>query len=135
MRTAVVALIIKDGLILSISRRNNKTKFGLIGGKVDVGETLEQALVRETREEAGIELISYQEIYVREEAPEVEGGEAFYTYCYYALAWSGDPQDSEEGVVKWMTAKELTSESGAFAEYNAKTLSFFKEMFPLIKLQ
>lgn len=33
MKTAAAILIIKDGLILAISRRRDHTKFELIGGK------------------------------------------------------------------------------------------------------
>jgi 8-oxo-dGTP pyrophosphatase MutT (NUDIX family) len=56
MKEAVVALIIKDGLILAISRRHNRSKFGLIGGKVDSDESREQALIREVKEETGLEI-------------------------------------------------------------------------------
>jgi len=49
-------LIIKDGLILGISRKNDPTKFSLIGGKCEVGELPVEAVLRETLEETGIEV-------------------------------------------------------------------------------
>ena len=135
MRQAVVALIIKDGRILAISRRHDKTKFGLIGGKVDPEETLEQALVREVKEEAHVTINSLVLIFTRVEPKVTPDGEDFNTYCYYALVWEGEPQNSEEGEVKWLTQAELTSpEIGAFADYNRRTLDAFKVLFPNIPL-
>jgi 8-oxo-dGTP pyrophosphatase MutT (NUDIX family) len=42
--------------VVAVSRRNDPTRWGLPGGKVDPGETLEQAIRRETKEELGIDL-------------------------------------------------------------------------------
>jgi 8-oxo-dGTP pyrophosphatase MutT (NUDIX family) len=136
MKQAGVMLIVKDGLILGISRRDDKTKFGLPGGKVDDGEMPWQAAIRETLEETDITVSSCVEIFCREEPPGPgPNGEAFYAYCYYALAWTGEPKDSEEGVVKWLTAADLTGEAGAFAVYNRKTLDTFKLKYPHIQLK
>jgi ADP-ribose pyrophosphatase YjhB (NUDIX family) len=57
MRSAARAIVIKDDALL-VTHRN---KFGmeydiLIGGGVDFGETLEQALFRELREESGVQV-------------------------------------------------------------------------------
>jgi len=49
---------IRDGkLLVCMSKRSSKQgKYTLIGGSVERGETLEQAVIRETREETGFEL-------------------------------------------------------------------------------
>lgn len=135
MREAVVALIIKDGLILGISRRDDKTKFGLIGGKVDLGESLEEALLRETKEEASIIIKNCVPLYKRIEVGSGSNAEDFYTHCYYADEWEGTPQNSEEGIVRWLTVKEITSTIAAFGEYNSQTIEKFREMYPDIKLK
>jgi 8-oxo-dGTP pyrophosphatase MutT (NUDIX family) len=128
MREAGVMLIIKDGLILSISRRDDTTKFGLPGGKLEPGEQPWEAAVRETFEETGVIVDMYSEIFRREER--TSSGEIFYTYCYYAVAWSGTPTNSEEGVVTWLTDKELTETHGAFPDYNRATLDAFRLKYP-----
>ena len=60
--------------------------------------------------------------------------EDFYSTCYYANDWEGEPKNSEEGIVKWLTAKEVCSTKAAFGDYNTKTLEVFKQMFPKIIL-
>lgn len=65
MRTAARAIVIKDGALL-VTHRN---KFGLeydilIGGGVDFGETVEQALYREMREEGGIEIANPRLVFI-----------------------------------------------------------------------
>ena len=55
---AALMLIIKDGKILSVSRKKNKSIFGLPGGKQEKGETSEQAAIRECKEECGIDVSS-----------------------------------------------------------------------------
>lgn len=133
MRKASVMLIVKDGLILSISRRDDKTKFGLPGGKLELNETPAQAACRETLEETGVIVKMVSEIFRREEVN--TDGEMFYTYCYYALAWNGTPKDSEEGTVTWLTDNELTVTHGAFPDYNRATLDAFKLQYPNIVIK
>jgi 8-oxo-dGTP diphosphatase len=134
MKLAIVALIIKDGKILCISRRHDKTIFGLIGGKVDQGETLPQALVREAKEEAGITIHHSVPIYKRVELGDGANPVDFESHCYYATDWSGEPKDSEEGKIAWLTAEEVCYTKAAFGDYNRKTLDVFKIMFPNVYL-
>lgn len=65
MRRASRAIIIKDEKLL-VTKRN---KFGheyyiLIGGGVDMGETEEQALYREIKEESGVQVQNPRLVYV-----------------------------------------------------------------------
>lgn len=130
MRKAAVMLIIENGRILSISRRYDQTKFGLPGGKLEPNEASEVAAIRETLEETGVKVSKCIHIFRREELSDRPGGEDFITDCYYALEWSGIPQDSEEGKVEWLSEQELIGNKGAFADYNTKTLSTFRKMYP-----
>jgi len=135
MRKAAVILVIKDGMILGVSRRNSANKFGLPGGKLETNEEPIDAAKRECLEEAGITVHDAVFIYRRDEEPETPGGEVFHTYCFYALDWDGEPRPSEEGDVKWVSAAELTGELGAFAEYNTQTLKHLTQHFPEIILK
>lgn len=109
-KLAVTALLYNElGEILLVSRKDNHADFGLPGGKVDEGETLEQAIIREVQKETGLELSNLRPIFNRED------GE------YHCTTFTGDHtgtiQTPEKGVVKWSTFEEL--KRGCFGEYNA----------------
>lgn len=133
-KEAVVALIIKDGLILTISRRNNPNKFGLIGGKVDDGETTEEALFREVKEETSLEIQDTVLVYQRVEPRDDENGMDFYSRTFYVKNWTGDPKSSDEGQVVWRTLADLIGENSAFKEYNKDMINIFIKMFPEVYL-
>jgi 8-oxo-dGTP pyrophosphatase MutT (NUDIX family) len=138
MREAAVMLVInKNGLVLAISRREDPSKFGLAGGKLEEGETPTQAAIRETLEETGVRITSCDYIYTRVEPRHNNDGEDFNTHCFYAIDWDDTNmvQSSDEGVVKWLSASELTSPvTGAFPHYNAQTIAAYNEKFPNSKL-
>lgn len=134
MRNAAVMLIIKDGLILAVSRRYDKTKFGLPGGKVEPGETTGAAAVRETFEETGVQVTDCILIFRRDEPKDRPEGEDFHAYCYYATEWGGKEQDSEEGIVRWLSVEELIGSAGVFSDYNKRTLKEFRKRFPEVNL-
>jgi len=54
----VGAVIIKDGKILLEKRKNEpgKGKWSIPGGLVELGETIEQTVIREVKEETGLEV-------------------------------------------------------------------------------
>ena len=134
MKQAAVNLIIKDGLILAISRRHDKTKYGLPGGKVSPDETPEQAAKREAWEETGIQIKECIFIFKRVELGDGANQVDFESYTYYATDWSGEPHDSEEGNVRWLTSVELTDTKAAFGDYNRNMLNQFKQLFPNVNL-
>src|SRR4051812_16483901 len=87
MRKTSRAIIIKDGKLL-VTKRN---KFGseyyiLIGGGVDIGETLEQALYRELAEESGVQVTNPRLVFT-EQAGWIYGLQNIFL-CDYA---SGEP--------------------------------------------
>ncbi len=71
MRKAVRAIITRDNSLLVMKRNNfGKRYYTLPGGGVEVGETLEEALVREMAEETGLKIDKLRPVFTeRQPAP------------------------------------------------------------------
>jgi 8-oxo-dGTP pyrophosphatase MutT (NUDIX family) len=113
---AVCALITRDGKILGVTRRGTKQQWGLPGGKVDPGESLKEALVREVFEETGVSLSpdGLEIVFTDDDGP----------YEVSTFRYSGgvsEPEQGDAGVVGWVTWDELLE--GPFADYNARLLN------------
>ena len=106
---AACALIDTDGRILLAQRPEGKSLAGLWefpGGKVDAGEAPEAALIRELREELGIET---KEACL---APLTFASHAYDGFhllmpLYVCRRWTGIPESREGQALKWVRAKAL----------------------------
>lgn len=112
---AVLALVVDtDGDVLAITRRNCADDWGLIGGKVDPGETPTQALIREVREEAGIEVQEddIMRVFTRDENTSP-------CWTYFVKSFKGSPRAMENGFkVRWISREELLSDKNTYHAYN-----------------
>jgi 8-oxo-dGTP pyrophosphatase MutT (NUDIX family) len=117
MKQAVCALIFREEYkILAVSRKDDPTQFGLIGGKVDEGETPEEALIRETKEETGLDITKYEKIFERTDGD--------FKCTTYLCEVDGEIQTTEKGVVKEVGWTELLS--GPFGVYNRQLLDHMR---------
>ncbi len=66
MHYSVGALIKRDDTYLLIDRASPPFGFAGVAGHHDVGETVEQALVREVREESGLVVVAYRKLFEEE---------------------------------------------------------------------
>jgi 8-oxo-dGTP diphosphatase len=103
-RVVVGAAIVRDGRVLAARRTDPPETAGrweLPGGKVDPGETHEQALVREIREELGVTVA------VRGWLPgEQPIGPYVLRVAVVALV-DGEPTPHEHDQVRWLGLDEL----------------------------
>ncbi|MCX5477378.1 8-oxo-dGTP diphosphatase MutT [Kaistia geumhonensis] len=103
------ALVDPDNRILIAQRPEGKSLAGLWefpGGKVDAGESPEAALIRELREELGVET---KEACL---APLTFASHAYEDFhllmpLYVCRRWQGVPQSREGQGLKWVRAKAL----------------------------
>lgn len=98
---AVSAAIFRDGKVLLIQRALPPAKglWTLPGGRVEIGETLVEAVTRETREETGLEiaalgLAGYREIILNDEV--ADRGRHFVILPFAARWASGEMRLNEE---------------------------------------
>jgi len=106
-----VVIINKDGLVCLVSRKDDHNDFGLIGGKVDEGESLEEAAIRECKEETGIDIRNLRMIFAMHRKDRMG-----YTYI---ADYSGEidyDKEKEPHVVKW--GKMVDATKGSFAYWN-----------------
>ncbi len=101
------ALIFRDGKLL-ITQRHAKSHLGGLwefpGGKREAGETFEQCLAREIREELGVE-ISVGELFeeITHDYPE----KSVHLKFFICRLLSGEPQPLDCAAVKWIGKSEL----------------------------
>ena len=108
MITEVVAALIWDGDKFMICQRPAHKARGLlwefVGGKVEPGETKEEALVRECQEELAVTL-SVGDVFmdVVHEYPDL----TVHLTLFNATIAEGEPQKLEHNDIKWITPSEI----------------------------
>jgi 8-oxo-dGTP diphosphatase len=112
-RTVGALFVRPDGKVLLGLRAPSKSvwpgHWDTIGGHVEAGESLEEALIRETREETGVTLTRFRLIAtVRERQPELYGDALHHVYA--VTAWQGgEPSNTcdEHSELKWFSVSEM----------------------------
>ena len=108
--TEVVAALIWQGNTFMICQRPAHKARGLlwefVGGKVEPGETKEQALIRECQEELAVTL-SVGNIFmdVVHEYPDL----TVHLMLFNATIAEGEPQKLEHNDIRWITPSEIPS--------------------------
>ena len=118
-KLAVCVLIVdhKSCNFLSVSLKDDHTDFNLPGGKVELGENIIDAGVREVKEETGIDVFNLEFLY---ESKDNE----FQVITYYTSNYDGNIYTKENHVVKWIPLYDLTK-SKKWPEYNSKIYDLY----------
>jgi 8-oxo-dGTP diphosphatase len=112
MLLATLCYVKQDGKTLMVFRNKkpgdiHAGKWNGLGGKFEPGETPEECVLREVREESGLEIA----------APHLHGlvmfpgfkGSDWYVFVFTARDFSGTLIDSPEGELRWVADQELES--------------------------
>ena len=106
MIEVVAALIWREGKFLICQRPANKKRallWEFVGGKVEQGETKEQALIRECIEELALKVVPMD---VFMEVTHVYPDATVHLTLYNATA-EGEPRKLEHNDIKWITASQI----------------------------
>lgn len=101
----VGAALVRDGRVLASRRTAPAHLAGLWefpGGKVEPGESDEDALRRELREELGVEVEVGERL-----GPELSLGGTAVLRVYLAVLVSGEPQELDHDAHRWLAADEV----------------------------
>jgi 8-oxo-dGTP pyrophosphatase MutT (NUDIX family) len=106
-----VVLINEDGLICLVSRKDNHKDFGIPGGKLDKGESYEEAAIREVKEETGLDIKNLTMIFAMHRKGCM--GQTFIAEYSGKIDYD---KEKEPHVVKWGKMKEAID--GKFGYWN-----------------
>ena len=103
----VAALIWQDNKFMICQRPANKARgllWEFVGGKVESGETKEQALIRECKEELNV-LLSVGDVFMEvvHEYPDL----TVHLTLFNAIIAEGEPQKLEHNDIRWIIPSEI----------------------------
>ena len=98
---ATLVFVFRDDEVLLIDKKTGlgKGKINAPGGKVDPGETPEEAAVRECREELRIEVSNLE--YCGEHRFQFVDGYSIHVYVYRTRDFEGEPTETREAAPRW----------------------------------
>jgi 8-oxo-dGTP diphosphatase len=113
---AVIAIVIENGRALLVRRANppDAGLWGYPGGKIEYGETVSEAAIRELREETGVEAQAQDIITTLDILVRAEDGTVTQHYILIAVLcrWlSGDPVAADDALeAGWFSLEDLRPE-------------------------
>lgn len=102
-------LIREDEVLLAMKKRGfGAGRYNGVGGKLELEESIEQALVRETEEEIGVTPKEFEKMaditfdeYIKGEPTKA------HVHIYTTSKWTGTPTESDEMSPKWFKKNDL----------------------------
>ncbi len=100
-----LCLALQEGrILLGMKKRGfGMGRWNGFGGKVEGGETTEEAAKRETREECGLQIITMEKVGIHEFEFFDKRGDILEVHVFRVDSWNGEPKESEEMRPQWFT--------------------------------
>lgn len=98
-------------LLIKRKKGDYHDKWALVGGKMDFGETIKQAILREIREETGLNVVwKGVKALINERLLEKETGQQmkhFLIILCYTVAETENVKPTDEGLLQWFSLDEI----------------------------
>ncbi len=112
MRNTTLCYIEKDGRYLMLHRTKkendlNRDKWVGVGGKFEDKETPEECVIRETFEETGLTLTSFEYKGIVTFVSDI--WETEYMHLFLGKEFEGEIKECDEGVLEWVEKDKITS--------------------------
>lgn len=118
-RKQAACVLLQNGeKFLGVTRRYTINDWGLPGGKVDPGETPQQAAIREVREETGLKITNLRLLETSIDRN--------YEISLFSADYEGEIEPERFCLVDWIDPKLL--KEGTFGDYNRRVLSTYKNV-------
>ncbi len=102
-----------DEILLAMKKRGfGAGRYNGVGGKLDEGESIEQALAREAREEIEVVPMNYWQVAEHDFLYPKDGEvtKQMYSHVYFCDEWQGDPSETEEMKPEWFKISDIPYE-------------------------
>ena len=129
-QVAVGAIVFKNSKVLLVLRANppSEKMWSIPGGRVELGETLQEAAEREIKEETGITIRAKEPVFTFEVIDRDAAGRVRFHYVIIDLAadyLSGEPYAGDDAVdTDWISAEDLKG-----LAVSPTTLEVLKQLF------
>lgn len=121
----VAGILWRDGRYLAVQRPEGKAQAGwweFPGGKIEAGETPEQALIRELREELSVNVARAEFWRLREHTYVGAAPRRVRLHFFHVRRFTGEPQPNDGQAMRWTTPED------------ALRLPFLEADLPLVRL-
>ena len=109
LETTLCLLKKENEILLAMKKRGfGEGKYNGVGGKIEGGETPDEAMIRETKEEILVTPTQYEKVGIIEFDEFYKGQkERVMFHLYIASEWQGEPTESDEMKPEWFDIQSI----------------------------